>query len=54
MVSSYFFTFRFFVGNGTRFCIHRATISYDTEKLFSDVASSLPKIEDLEAILSEE
>jgi predicted nuclease of restriction endonuclease-like (RecB) superfamily len=27
---------------------------YDTEKLFSDVASSLPQIEDLEALLSEE
>ncbi len=27
---------------------------YDTEKLFSDVASSLPQIEDLETILSEE
>jgi predicted nuclease of restriction endonuclease-like (RecB) superfamily len=27
---------------------------YDTEKLFSDVASSLPQIEDLEALLNEE
>lgn len=27
---------------------------YDTEKLFSDVASSLPQIEDIEAILKEE
>ena len=27
---------------------------YDTEKLFSDVASSLPQIEDLEALLSKE
>lgn len=27
---------------------------YDTEKLFSDVASSLPQIEDIEALLSEE
>lgn len=27
---------------------------YDTEKLFSDVASSLPQIEDLESLLSEE
>lgn len=27
---------------------------YDTEKLFSDVASSLPQIEDLEMILGEE
>jgi hypothetical protein len=27
---------------------------YDTEKLFSDVASSLPQIEDLETLLGEE
>lgn len=27
---------------------------YETEKLFADVASSLPKIEDLERILEEE
>ena len=27
---------------------------YDTEKLFSDVASSLPQIEDLENVLWEE